>query len=144
VTTGRTLWEMWVDEQCRTIRSAGRWRQITTFDPDSGVVSFASNDYLGLTRHPRVQAAAIDAIERWGTGSGASRLVVGSRPVHDELETAIARWRGCESALLFPTGYAANTGTLAALAGPGTRICSDELNHASLVDGCRLAAQRGA
>jgi 8-amino-7-oxononanoate synthase len=157
VTTGRSSWKTWVDEQCRTIRSAGRWRQVATFDaagttgtlrtgdgPRTGVVSFASNDYLGLTRHPRVQAAATDAIERWGTGSGASRLVVGSRPVHDELETAIARWRGCESALLFPTGYAANTGTLAALAGPGTRICSDELNHASLVDGCRLAAQRGA
>jgi 7-keto-8-aminopelargonate synthetase-like enzyme len=84
------------------------------------------------------------AIERWGTGAGASRLVVGSRPVHDALEERLTRWRATEAAVLFPTGYAANTGLLAVLGGPGVRICSDELNHASLIDGCRMAAQRGA
>jgi 8-amino-7-oxononanoate synthase len=147
-------WVEWVDEQCRLIEQAGRWRTVRTFDSagmvgtvagsDQPVVSFASNDYLGLSQHPAVKAAAIEAIERWGTGSGASRLVVGSRPPHDELEQALAEWRSAEAALLFPTGYAANTGTLAALAGDGVRICSDELNHASLVDGCRMARSRGA
>ncbi len=71
------------------------------------VVSYASNDYLGLTQHPAVKAAAIDAVERWGTGSGAARLVVGSRPVHHELERELADWRGTEAALLFPTGFTA-------------------------------------
>src|SRR4029077_10620369 len=85
-----------------------------------------------------------EAIERWGTGSGASRLVVGSRPIHDELEERLATWRRPEAAVVFSTGYAANTGLLAVLGGPGVRICSDELNHASLIDGCRMARQRGA
>lgn len=108
------------------------------------VVSFASNDYLGLTSHPAVRTAAIAAIERWGTGSGASRLIVGSRPVHDDLERALAEWKGTEAAVVFPTGFAANTGLLAVLAGPGVRIASDALNHASIIDGCRLATTRGA
>jgi 8-amino-7-oxononanoate synthase len=147
-------WTEWIDEECQLIRAAGRWREVRTLTdggPDSyvsatgrPVTTFASNDYLGLTQHPAVKAAAIQAIERWGTGSGASRLVVGSRPVHDELERELAEWRGAEAAVVFPTGYAANTGTLSVLAGPGVRVCSDELNHASLIDGCRLAGARGA
>jgi 8-amino-7-oxononanoate synthase len=147
-------WAEWIDDQTALVRAAGQWREIRTMDdvaPEGvlsasgdAVVSFASNDYLGLTHHPTVKAAAIEAIERWGTGAGASRLIVGSRPVHDELESRLAAWRGTEAALLFPTGYAANIGLLATLGGPGVRICSDELNHASLIDGCRLAAQRGA
>jgi 8-amino-7-oxononanoate synthase len=103
------------------------------------VVSFASNDYLGLTAHPAVAAAAHAAIDRWGTGAGASRLVTGARPVHRELEGALAAWKGAEAAALFPTGYAANLGVLTVVGGPGTTILSDELNHASIVDGCRLA-----
>ncbi len=103
------------------------------------LVSFASNDYLGLTQHPAVKAAAVDAIERWGTGSGAARLVVGSRPVHHDLEVALADWRGTEAALLFPTGFAANLSVMAVFGGPGVRILSDELNHASIIDGCRMA-----
>lgn len=147
-------WAEWIDGQCALIRAADQWREIRTLDDvrpegllsESGapVVSFASNDYLGLTHHPKVKAAAIAAIETWGTGAGASRLVVGSRPVHDELEERLAAWRGSEAAVLFPTGYAANIGLLSTLGGHGVRICSDELNHASLIDGCRLAAQRGA
>jgi len=147
-------WVEWIDEECARIRHAGRWREVRTLDdarPDttltaSGtpIVSFASNDYLGLTHHPEVEAAAIAAIRRWGTGAGASRLVVGSRPVHDELEARLAAWRGTDAAVVFPTGYAANIGVLSTLGGRGVRICSDELNHASLIDGCRLAAQRGS
>lgn len=102
-------------------------------------MSFASNDYLGLSLHPAVLAAAHEALERWGCGAGSARLVVGSRPVHSQLERELAAWKGCEAALIFPTGYATNLGVLTALAGPGVRICSDALNHASIVDGCRLS-----
>ena len=102
-------------------------------------MSFASNDYLGLSAHPAVVAAAHDALARWGAGSGASRLVTGSRPVHSELEQALAEWKGTEAAVCFPTGFAANLGVLCALGGPGVRVLSDELNHASIIDGCRLS-----
>jgi 8-amino-7-oxononanoate synthase len=103
------------------------------------VVSFASNDYLGLTSHPAVVASAHEAIDRWGTGTGASRLVVGSRPLHTELEAELAAWKGTDDAVLFPTGYAANLGLLTTLGGTDVTILSDELNHASIVDGSRLA-----
>jgi 8-amino-7-oxononanoate synthase len=101
-------------------------------------VSFASNDYLGLSQHPAVVAAAHAALDRWGAGSGAARLIVGSRPVHSELELALAEWKSAEAAVLFPTGFAANIGVLATLA-RGAVVLSDELNHASIIDGCRLA-----
>jgi 8-amino-7-oxononanoate synthase len=145
-------WSDWFDAQTTAIHEAGRWRSPRSFDAKGPVgslegrevVSFASNDYLGLTHHPAVQAAAIDAIERWGTGSGASRLIVGSRPVHHDLEDAIAAWRGTGAAVIFPTGFAANLGLLATLGAPGVRIVSDELNHASIIDGCRMARVNGA
>ncbi|MBW3668961.1 MAG: 8-amino-7-oxononanoate synthase, partial [Actinobacteria bacterium] len=75
-------WASWAAEEADGIHAAGRWRQVRTYDFEGGMVSFASNDYLGLTRHPAIVAAAHDALDRWGTGAGASRLVVGSRPVH--------------------------------------------------------------
>jgi 8-amino-7-oxononanoate synthase len=103
------------------------------------VVSFASNDYLGLTSHPSVMAAAKKAVDTWGAGSGSARLIVGARPVHEELEEALARWKEKEAALLFPNGYAASLGVLTVFGREGTTILSDELNHASLVDGARLA-----
>jgi len=127
----------------------GRWRDPRSFDArgpagvlageDRPVVSFASNDYLGLSVHPAVVAAAHAALERWGAGAGGSRLVTGSRPVHRDLEDALARWRGTEAAVVFPTGFAANLGVLSVLGAPGTRVFSDELNHASIIDGCRLS-----
>lgn len=140
-------WDEWVDAESSGIRRAGRWRELRTLDgggprfklPDGRrVVSFASNDYLGLSQHHAVRAAAQDALARWGTGAGASRLVVGSRPVHADLEEALASWRGTEAALVFPTGFQANLSVLTAL-GSGARIVSDELNHASIIDGARLA-----
>jgi 8-amino-7-oxononanoate synthase len=145
-------WSTWVDARVDDIDGAGRWRSLRSFDaagpagrlidasgrPGRPVVSFASNDYLGLTQHPTVKAAAIAAVERWGAGSGAARLVVGSRPVHHDLEDALAEWRQTESALLFPTGFAANLSVLTTFGGPGTRVLSDELNHASIIDGTRL------
>ncbi len=102
-------------------------------------MSFASNDYLGLSAHPEVVRAAHDALDRWGAGAGASRLVTGSRPVHTELEAELAAWKGTEAAVCFPTGFAANLGTLCTLGGRGVRVLSDELNHASIIDGCRLS-----
>jgi 8-amino-7-oxononanoate synthase len=133
-------WAEWAAEQGRVIRAAGQWREVADFEPGGPVVSFASNDYLGLTQHPVVVAAAHEALDRWGTGAGAARLVVGSRPVHSDLEAALAAWKREDAAVLFPTGYAANLGVLSTFGGPGTRILSDERNHASIIDGCRLAA----
>jgi 8-amino-7-oxononanoate synthase len=109
------------------------------------VVSFASNDYLGLAAHPDVAAAAHAALDRWGTGTGASRLVVGARPIHDDLERELAEWKGTEAAVVLPTGYMANLAVLATLASsPDVLVVSDELNHASIVDGCRLSRGRVA
>ncbi|HEX2038631.1 MAG TPA: aminotransferase class I/II-fold pyridoxal phosphate-dependent enzyme [Acidimicrobiales bacterium] len=131
-------WACWAEDESSRIHAAGRWRRVRTWDFDR-LVSFASNDYLGLSAHPAPASAACEAARRWGTGAGASRLVVGSRPVHDELEAALAAWKGAEAALLFPAGYAANVGVLTTFGAEGVRILSDELNHASIVDGCRLA-----
>jgi 8-amino-7-oxononanoate synthase len=103
------------------------------------VVAFASNDYLGLTTHPAVVEAAHGALDRWGTGSGASRLVTGSRPPHHQLEQELAAWKLQQRSMLFPTGFAANLGVLTTFGHVGALICSDELNHASIVDGARLA-----
>jgi len=103
------------------------------------MMTFASNDYLGLTRHPAVIGAAHDALDRYGAGSGSARLIVGSRPVHGELERELADWKRTQRAALFPTGFATNLGVLTTFGGPGVLICSDELNHASIIDGCRLA-----
>jgi 8-amino-7-oxononanoate synthase len=89
-----------------------------------------------------VIAAALNAMERWGSGAGASRLVTGSRPVHTELELALAEWKEADAAVCFPTGFAANLGALSVLGGPEVRVLSDELNHASIIDGCRLSRSR--
>jgi glycine C-acetyltransferase/8-amino-7-oxononanoate synthase len=101
-----------------------------------------SNNYLGLADHPRVREAAAEGARRWGVGAGASRLVSGSMTIHRRLEERLADFKGTQAALLFGSGYLANTGTIAALAGPDDVIFSDQLNHASIVDGCRLARAR--
>lgn len=98
-----------------------------------------SNNYLGLADHPRVREAAADAAMRWGVGAGASRLVSGTMTVHKRLEDRLAAFEGTEAAVLFGSGYLANTGVISAIAQSGGVVFSDELNHASLIDGCRLA-----
>lgn len=103
------------------------------------VLLFSSNNYLGLANHPALKRAAARAIERFGCGSGASRLISGSMAVHHELEARLAALKKTEAALVFPTGYHANIGVLSALMGPGDTILSDNLNHASIIDGCRLS-----
>jgi glycine C-acetyltransferase/8-amino-7-oxononanoate synthase len=103
------------------------------------VLLLCSNDYLGLANHPRVRGAAAEAAMQWGAGAGASRLISGNMQPHCRLEKRLAAFKGYEAALLFGSGYLANTGTIAALAGRGEVVFSDELNHASIVDGCRLS-----
>jgi len=142
-------WEAWTASEARAIRNSGRWRAPRDLDTFGAVgvqasdgrpiVSFASNDYLGLTSHPAVIAAAHEALDRWGSGAGSARLIVGSRPIHGELEREIAGWKRTERSALFPTGFAANLGVLTTFGTTGVLVCSDELNHASIIDGCRLA-----
>ena len=103
------------------------------------VLLLCSNNYLGLADHPRVRTAAADAAMRWGVGSGSSRLVSGTMTIHRRLEERLAAFKGRETALLFGSGYLANTGVVAALARPGDVVFSDALNHASIIDGCRLS-----
>ena len=102
-------------------------------------ILLCSNNYLGLADHPALQEAAIHALERYGCGAGASRSVSGTTELHRDLEERIARFKGSEAALILSTGYMANIGLLTTLVGEGDLIVSDELNHASIVDGCRLA-----
>lgn len=103
------------------------------------VLLLCSNNYLGLADHPKVRTAAAEAAMRWGAGAGASRLVCGTMRPHRRLEEQLAELKGREAALLFGSGYLANTGVIAALARPGDVIFSDELNHASIIDGCRMS-----
>ena len=103
------------------------------------LLQFSSNNYLGLANHPRLKAAAMAAVERYGVGSGASRLVCGNLDLNRKLEEKVAQLKKKEAALLFSTGYMANLGVIAALAGDGDLILSDEFNHASVVDACRLS-----
>lgn len=104
--------------------------------------NFAGNDYLGLASHPAVRAAALAAAEKAGCGAQASPLVSGRTPLHAELEARLAAFEGEPAAILFPSGFAANTGTIPALAGSDDVVLCDRLNHASLVDGCRLSGAR--
>ncbi|MFZ5762886.1 MAG: 8-amino-7-oxononanoate synthase [Thermodesulfobacteriota bacterium] len=118
----------------------GRVRLTGTAGPM--LLDFSSNDYLALSEHPALIAAASEALRRYGTGAGAARLMSGNFPVHQELEAAVAALKGQEAALLFGSGYAANVGTIAALVGRDDIIFTDRLNHASIYDGCRLAGAR--
>ena len=102
-------------------------------------ISFSSNDYLGLTHHPRLRAAALAAVESYGAGSGAVRTIAGTMSLHEELESTLARFKHTEAVLTFPSGFAANTGVIPAVTGEADLIVSDSLNHASIIDGMRLS-----
>lgn len=141
-------WAEWADERLQELQRASLDREIHDFtgggislvdEAGCALVSFASNDYFGLTGHPVVIEAARLAAAEHGAGSGSARLIAGSRPVHTTLERELAAWKGEEAALLFSSGYAANVGVLSCFGTEGTTILSDELNHASIVDGSRLA-----
>jgi glycine C-acetyltransferase/8-amino-7-oxononanoate synthase len=137
-----------VAERLAELRRDGLHRRLRVIDGAQGprvlldgaeVLLLCSNNYLGLADHPRVRAAAADAAERWGAGAGASRLISGSMSPHHQLEGRLAEFKRTEAALLFGSGYLANTGVIAALAQAGDVVFSDELNHASIIDGCRLS-----
>ncbi|MQY03398.1 aminotransferase class I/II-fold pyridoxal phosphate-dependent enzyme [Actinomadura macrotermitis] len=107
-----------------------------------GLLDLASNDYLGLSRDPRLVAGAVAAARAWGTGSTGSRLVTGTTALHAELDRRLAALTGSAAGLVFSSGYLANLGAVAGLAGPGVLVVSDQVNHASIVDACRLSRSR--
>ncbi|MGW2833386.1 8-amino-7-oxononanoate synthase [Streptomyces sp. NPDC001286] len=129
----------WIDEQAELRRRAGLVRRLRPRPADSPLLDLASNDYLGLTHHPEVAEGAAEAARTWGGGSTGSRLVTGTTELHTELERELADFCGFEAALVFSSGYAANLAAVTALAPHGSLIVSDAGNHASLIDGCRLA-----
>jgi len=144
-----------VEARLDELRESGLYRRMRHVSGPQGsrvvldgrpVLLLCSNNYLGLADHPRVREAAADAAMRWGAGAGASRLVSGTMTVHRRLEEALAAFKGTESSVLFGSGYLANLGVVSALARlsapthpDGAVVFSDELNHASIIDGCRLA-----
>jgi 8-amino-7-oxononanoate synthase len=129
----------WIEEQARLRRRAGLVRTLRPRPAVSPLLDLASNDYLGLAHHPEVTEGAARAARLWGGGSTGSRLVTGSTELHAELEQELADFCGSEAALVFSSGYAANLAAVTALAPHGSLIVSDAGNHASLIDGCRLA-----
>jgi 8-amino-7-oxononanoate synthase len=143
-------WPQWVEGELDQLRRELRWRTTHAFDAlgpqgifkGHSVIAFCSNDYLGLSQHPAVKDAATSAVARFGTGAGASRFVSGTRSLHLQLESQLAAWKHAEQAAVFPTGYAANLAVISVFGSEGTLLASDELNHASIVDGCRLARGR--
>ncbi len=137
-----------IDAILEELRAAGLFRELRVIESAQGskvrldgreVLLLCSNDYLGLAGDPRLRTAAAEAAERWGAGAGASRLVSGNMALHARLEEELAAFKGTQACVLFGSGYLANTGVIAALAPAGAVVLSDELNHASIVDGCRLA-----
>jgi glycine C-acetyltransferase len=140
-----------ITQEISELRDKGRYRRLRRVStPQDAVIviegksllNFSSNNYLGLANHPEVVEAFAGYVRKYGVGSGASRLVGGNMEIHAELEEAFARFKGTEACLTFSSGYLANLGILDTLGGPEATIFSDELNHASIVDGCRLSRAR--
>ncbi|MFE7566050.1 8-amino-7-oxononanoate synthase [Streptomyces sp. NPDC057539] len=129
----------WTDDEARRRERSGLVRTLRPRPAESELLDLASNDYLGLTRHPAVTGAAAEAARRWGAGATGSRLVTGSTELHAELERELAAFCGFEAALVLSSGYAANLAALTALTARDSLLLSDAGNHASIVDGCRLS-----
>ncbi|UQZ82428.1 8-amino-7-oxononanoate synthase/2-amino-3-ketobutyrate coenzyme A ligase [Paenibacillus konkukensis] len=134
-------------EELENLKKEGRYRPLTVWDSGSDtwmtlngrrVLQMSSNNYLGLTGHPGLKEAAIAAIREYGAGSGSVRTITGTLRIHDELERELAAFKGTEAALVFQSGFTANQGVLASILGPDDVVISDELNHASIIDGIRL------
>ena len=135
-------------DDLEAIREAGLWRELRQIESAQStciklggrkVINFSSNDYLGLAGHPALDQAAREAVEHFGVGSGASRLICGSLQPHHELESALAKWQGTESALVFSTGFAAAQGVLTSLLGRGDVVILDKKSHASTIDAAKLS-----
>jgi glycine C-acetyltransferase len=138
----------YLHDQLEQWRAEGTYQRLRVLESASAaesrfdgkqVVNLASNNYLGLTTHPKLREAAIEAVRKYGAGSGSVRTISGTMRLHLELEERIARFKDVEACVVFQSGFAANAGTVAALLGPDDHIVSDELNHASIIDGCRLS-----
>ena len=137
-----------LDDELRDLRGRGVWRwprvlegpqePVSRYD-GRDVINLCSNNYLGLATHPALKAAALEAVATYGVGSGAVRTIAGNMAIHQTLEAELAAFKHTEAALLFQSGFTANAGTVAALLGPDDVVVSDELNHASIIDGCRLS-----
>ena len=132
----------WLDDVEQQRHAAGLRRSLRVRQAGDVGLDLASNDYLGLSHHPRVVDGGVRALHTWGAGSTGSRLVTGNTALHEHFETALADFVGAESALVFSSGYTANLGAVASLSGPGSVVVSDALTHASLVDACRLSRAR--
>ena len=137
-----------IEQKLEEIRSRNLYRQLKVVDGEQDatvrlngrkVLNLSSNNYLGLANHPALKEAARVALDRYGCGSGASRLISGNMTAHEELEQRIARFKGTEAALVFNSGYQANVGIIATLMENDDVVLSDQLNHASIIDGCRLS-----
>ena len=138
----------WIDDELDTLHNAGLYNQIRTLGSAQGAwlivdgkkaLNFCSNNYLGLANHPRITSAAKKAIDDYGVGPAAVRTIAGTMSLHNKLDKRLAAFKGVESAITFQSGFSANTGTIPALVGKQDVIFSDELNHASIIDGCRLS-----
>jgi glycine C-acetyltransferase len=141
----------WIDEEMARLSDAGLLANIRTIESPMGgwvtidgrsLLNFCANNYLGLANDPRLRAAAKDAIDRYGIGPGAVRTIAGTMTLHLELERKLAEFKGAEACITFQSGFSANIATIPALVGKGDTIFSDELNHASIIDGCRLSGAK--
>ncbi|MBZ5596152.1 MAG: glycine C-acetyltransferase [Acidobacteriia bacterium] len=138
----------YLSAQLEAWRRAGTYQRLRVLESASAaesrfdgheVINLASNNYLGLTTHPKLMEAALEATRKYGVGSGAVRTISGTMSLHMQLEERIARFKHSEACVVFQSGFAANAGTVSAILGPEDHIVSDELNHASIIDGCRLS-----
>jgi glycine C-acetyltransferase len=141
----------WIREELQALQEQGLYIHIRTIQSAQGpwlivdgrrVLNFCSNNYLGLANHPRMREAARQAVEKYGVGPAAVRTIAGTLDLHLILEEKLARFKGVEAAISFQSGFNANLATIPALVGEGDAIFSDELNHASIIDGCRLSRAR--
>ncbi|NLK34441.1 MAG: glycine C-acetyltransferase [Gracilibacteraceae bacterium] len=137
-----------ITQRLNELKEQGVYRRIPVMESPSGprciingkdVINLSSNNYLGLANHPRLREAGKKAIDKWGMGAGAVRTIVGTMSIHEELEEKLAKFKHVEAVLVFQSGFTANAGAIPAIVDKGDVIISDELNHASIIDGCRLS-----
>ncbi len=138
----------YLGDELRTLKDQNLYRQLRVLDDEQqaratfdhhSVVNLSSNNYLGLTTHPRLRAAALAAVEKFGVGSGSVRTIAGTMAMHVELERKLADFKKVEAVVVFQSGFTANAGTVSAILTKDDVVISDELNHASIIDGCRLS-----
>ncbi len=141
----------WIQDELQKLKDDGLYNRIRTLSSPQGawlvvdgkrVLNFCSNNYLGLANHPRIVQAAQEAVKKYGVGPAAVRSIAGTMDLHLELERRLAAFKGVESAITFQSGFTANMGTIPALVGKDDAVFSDELNHASIIDGCRLSGAK--